>query len=144
MWSLLLPYLQMLCREHCWQLSEGLTIADLREEKALIRKRNCSEDPKCSGWDNAGMSTPREGRHFSLEQCEKSGRITSRCVTFSKCHYVLHQDESKIKPIKMFCLCLISVFLFLNASPHVACYVLKGTNSKRCHKGRTCAVPLLF
>lgn len=131
---------QMLCREHCWQLSEG-SQCRLREEKALIRTQNCFADPKCSGRDNVGTRAFQERCHFGLVQCEES-RITIRCDSSQM--PACPTPRSIPNPSKMSGLSLPSLYFYF-WMPHLTQPGLfKGTNSKRCHKGRNCAAPLLF
>lgn len=133
---------QMLCREHCWQLSEH-SQCRLSKEKALIRTQNCSADPKCSGRVNVGTRAFQECWHFEMVQCEESrGRITIRGDSSQM--PVCPTPRSIPNPSKMSCLSLPFLYFYF-WMPHLTQPGLfKGTNSKSCYKGRICAAPLLF
>lgn len=107
---------QMLCREHCWQLSED-SQCSLREEKALIRTQNCSADPKCSGRDNVGTRAFQARWHFGLVQCEECRQNYHQRWLFPNAS-VSHTKTNPKSQQNVLFKSPIPVFLFLNASPH--------------------------
>lgn len=85
--------------------------------------KNCFGDPKCSGRDSVGMRAFRESWHFRLVQCEKAGRITIRPDSSKMpASPTPRSTQTKTQPSPNgLCKSPISIFLFLNASPHAAC-----------------------
>lgn len=116
----------------------------LREEKGLLWKTALwilnAQVETAWGWEQF-----RKADILGWRSVKKQVELLSG-LTFLKCQCPPHQDQSKPKhnPIWKFCLSLLSLYVCFEMPHLTQPAVFKGTNSKRCHKGRICAVPLLL